>query len=137
MNRCIHLFFCLVAMQCLVACGGSSSIDTSWETAKSADGTYQVAWRVVGGLIPRADPFDVEIRILDAQGKPADVECTIDAEMPEHGHGMNVVAEMQRRGTGDFLAKGMLLHMPGRWSIMIDATHGAVTERAQFLYLMP
>ncbi len=108
-----------------------------WETALSADGTYSVAWRVVGGAIPKADPFDVEVRILDAGGNPADVSCMMDAEMPEHGHGMNVVPVMEPRGRGEFLAKGLLLHMPGRWSIMVDVKNGAITERAQFLYLMP
>ncbi len=149
MKRCARPLFSpflhVCAMTFFFACGGSAqpsspegaSTDGEWVSGVSADGSYVVKWRVIGGTIPRADPFDVEIRITDAKGNPSDAWCTIDAEMPEHGHGMNVVPQMQRTAEGHFLAKGLLLHMPGRWSILIDARIGAVTERTQFLYVMP
>ena len=140
MRRVGATFLFAVVCASFIACDDPqvASSGAKWERAASADATYWVDWRVVVGVIPKADPFDVEIRITNYKtGAPSNVQCSIDAEMPEHGHGMNVIPNMQQLGPGHFLAKGMLLHMPGRWSIVIDATDGAMTERAQFLYLMP
>ena len=140
MRRVGATFLFAVVCACFIACDDPqvASSGAKWERAASADATYWVDWRVVVGVIPKADPFDVEIRVTNYKtGAPSNVQCSIDAEMPEHGHGMNVIPNMQQLGPGHFLAKGMLLHMPGRWSIVIDATDGAMTERAQFLYLMP
>jgi len=66
--------------------------------------------------------------------------------MPEHHHGMTLKPLVSAidgpllqdlppghgaRGDGRFEVRGMLFHMPGRWEIQFDITHGAVTERAQ------
>ena len=59
------------------------------------------------------------------------VELSVDAAMPEHGHGMNRVPEVRHAGDGRYVVDGMLLHMPGRWEVYFDVTDGALTERAQ------
>ncbi len=100
----------------------------------SSDGTYRVAWEPVGGVIPEADPFAVRFTVtrVDAQPLDANVRASIDAEMPHHGHGMNLTPTVVRNDDGSFVATGMLLHMSGRWVMSIDVQEHGVTERTQW-----
>jgi len=74
-----------------------------------------------------------------APGSPdaprGDLELSVDAAMPEHGHGMNRVPRIET-GDGHFRAEGLLFHMPGKWELYFDVTQGAVTERAQTIILL-
>lgn len=100
----------------------------------SSDGTYRVGWEPIGGVIPDADPFAVRFTVTrsDAQPLTDDVRASIDAEMPHHGHGMNLVPTVKRDANGSFVASGMLLHMSGRWVVSIDVQEHGVTERTQW-----
>ncbi len=100
----------------------------------SADGTYVVRWEPVDGMIPDAEPFAIrcEVRRADGKALAKDVSVLADAEMPHHGHGMNLVPTVAPAGAGKFLATGMLLHMPGRWVIAIDVEEGGIAERTQW-----
>jgi hypothetical protein len=117
------------------------SADGSWlssgaRTALSADGTYRVAWEPIGGVIPDAEPFAIAIEIERVDGAPlaADTVVLADAEMPHHGHGMNLTPEVKRAPhVGAFVAEGMLLHMSGEWVVAIDVGEGGVSERAQWI----
>jgi hypothetical protein len=117
------------------------SSDGAWltsgaRTALSADGTYRVAWEPIGGVIPDAEPFAIAIEIERVDGAPLapDTVVLADAEMPHHGHGMNLVPEVKRAPrAGAFIAEGMLLHMSGEWVVAIDVGEGGVSERAQWI----
>lgn len=102
--------------------------------ACSADGTYIVRWEPVGGSLPDAEPFDMRFEIKRADGKPVarTAGVIVDAEMPQHGHGMNLTPTIARAGDGLYLARGMLLHMPGRWVLSIDIEEDAIAERTQW-----
>lgn len=102
-------------------------------TVASHAGTYRVRWRPTGGAIPMGEPFDLALWVLDADGVAlrADVDLAVDAGMPHHRHGMNVVPELLRREDGGFEARGMLFHMPGAWTMTFDVTDGPLTERAE------
>ncbi len=102
----------------------------------SADGTYRVAWEPVGGVFPDAEPFAIAIEVerVDGRDLGGDVALAADAEMPHHGHGMNLVPVVKPSpGRGRFIAEGMLLHMPGRWIVAIDVEEGGVAERAHWI----
>ncbi len=109
----------------------------SWSRCGTTDdGAFAVWWRLAGdGLetLPDAEPFDLEVKVTDAHDDPAEVELRFDAEMPHHGHGMNVVPRVERTAPGQFVVHGVLLHMGGRWEWMFDLTPlgSAVTERVQ------
>lgn len=84
--------------------------------------------------LPSNAPFELELWIADASAPDRlapEVTLAVDAAMPEHGHGMVRRPIVERLGDGHFLARGMLLHMSGRWELYFDVTRGAVTERAQ------
>lgn len=99
----------------------------------SNDGAWVVEYRLVRGEIALGETFDLEVRVLDpAHGlAPAQVELVVDADMPEHGHGMNRRVLLTETGPGAFRAEGLRLFMPGSWELLFDVTRGAWTERAQ------
>jgi len=106
-----------------------------WRVASSAEDTYYVRWRPLSEPIPMADPFDVEVEVWtdEAMTRPADFDqLIVDAGMPHHGHGMNVVAEIERRADGSWVARGMLMHMPGRWQVYVDVLDDGRLERSQW-----
>jgi hypothetical protein len=115
--------------------------DATWLTsaareAPSADATYVIRWEPIGGAIPDAEPFSIAIEVERKDGKPlaSTVSVMADAEMPHHGHGMNLVPTV-RAGprAGTFVAEGLLLHMSGRWTFAIDVEEDGLLERAQWI----
>lgn len=106
-----------------------------WRTAASADGSYFVRWRPLVEPIPMADPFDAEVEVYTDESmsqRAAYDRLILDAGMPHHGHGMNVVAELEQRADGSWVARGMLMHMPGRWQIYVDVFDDGRLERTQW-----
>jgi hypothetical protein len=53
----------------------------------------------------------------------------VDAQMPEHRHGMNYRPQISASGEGRYLAEGFLFHMPGRWQLVFDVDRDGQTER--------
>lgn len=111
--------------------------DLPWREAETADGTWRVGWRPLVEPIPTLDPFAVEVRVSDPQGgqPPEGTMILVDATMPHHGHGMNVVPRIAKRGD-TWIAEGMLLHMPGRWEFVVDVQREHETERAQWTLML-
>ena len=120
-------------------CDGGDEVDDgfgpeeNWSRVSTADRTWQVLWRPIPAAMPTLEPFSVEILVFDQAGRTPgdDVSVMIDATMPHHGHGMNVVPEVTREGES-WLAEGVLLHMPGRWEFTIDVERDGEVERAQW-----
>ena len=103
--------------------------------AWSAGGTYFVTAVSSPSPLPLNEPFELELRVTsgDDWTRPlADVAVQVDADMPEHRHGMNTRPRITRGAQGVIRVEGMLLHMPGYWEIYVDLTRDGVTERAQF-----
>jgi hypothetical protein len=119
----------------------SNEANPTWLTsdareATSADATYIIRWEPIGGVIPDAEPFSIAIEVERKDGRPlaSTVSVMADAEMPHHGHGMNLVPTI-RTGprVGTFVAEGLLLHMSGRWTFAIDVEEDGLLERAQWI----
>lgn len=127
----------LAASLALTARGGGAQPPKRAEPAArrvvSNDGGWVVEYRVVRGAIALGESFDLEVRVLDPGRDlaPADVRLAVDADMPEHGHGMNRRVLLAPLGTGAFRAEGLRLFMPGLWELYFDVTRGPWTERAQ------
>jgi hypothetical protein len=60
---------------------------------------------------------------------PAPHGLRVNAQMPEHRHGMNYRPTVAATGAGRYRAEGLLFHMPGRWQLHFDVDHGGRTER--------
>ncbi|MDG2021923.1 MAG: hypothetical protein P8J59_08235 [Phycisphaerales bacterium] len=113
------------------ATGDEAGIE--WRESLSGDGNWLVAWRPTVATLPVSEPFSVEVRVADANGaRPDDdVQIFLDAEMPHHGHGMNVIPRVTEREES-WLVEGILMHMPGRWELSVDVIGEDETERAQW-----
>ena len=85
----------------------------------------------------RADPASIEVGRLFAieavvcERQPGSVatELAIDANMPDHRHGMNYRPTIAPLGDRRFRADGLMFHMPGRWQLVFDVGTGARRER--------
>lgn len=133
----------LCAAACLSACAGNDTrtpepvlSQTMPARATNAGGYY-----VVIAPTPYPPPlnrvFELEVRVFRdaAMTTPAageSLSVIADADMPAHGHGMNLVPRTRRIGNGIFRVTGMLFHMPGYWEISIDVVKDATRERAIF-----
>jgi len=49
--------------------------------------------------------------------------------MPEHRHGMNYAPVLRPTGAHDWIADGLLFHMPGRWQLSFAVRIAGRTER--------
>ena len=100
----------------------------------TADGSVVVRIAPEATRFPVNEHFTMSVVVLSADtGQPLDILVAIDADMPEHKHGMNVKPVIQRTGPGAYAAKGMLLHMLGKWEIETTLlTPSGATERLIF-----
>lgn len=66
---------------------------------------------------------------------------SLDAIMPDHGHGMETRPVHRPSGTGRFVTEGMKLHMPGLWRVEVEARGELdgreVEDRAVVVYQQP
>jgi len=113
--------------------GTPSSPASTWQgEVTSNDGTYLLRYQILPEDFEVGDLFEMRVEVQRADGAPVSETLTVDARMPEHGHGMNREPVVERAPEGDFEAQNLLFHMPGYWEVYLDLTRGAVTERAQF-----
>jgi hypothetical protein len=77
-----------------------------------------VVYRTTPPVIELGQHFTIEALIC--ADDPAAVLTRVDAEMPEHRHGMNYRPTLKSQGAGRYLAEGFLFHMPGRWQLVFD-----------------
>lgn len=96
-------------------------------------GTFRVHHRSEPASIERGKPFRLQAWITREGSRELVpwAELSVDADMPEHLHGMNRVPKVSRQYDGSFLVEGMLFHMPGRWDLYFDVHEAAIVERAQ------
>jgi hypothetical protein len=97
-------------------------------------GGFVVHYRVVQGAWAFGQPLDLDVWVASAAApdvRLTDVALAVDAEMPEHQHGLTRVPRVERRADGSFRVEGLRFHMPGWWELLFDVTRGPWTERAQ------
>ncbi len=91
-------------------------------------GAVQAVWKVAGPPITVGRHFAIDVQLC-----PADAVLTrVDAQMPEHQHGMNYQPSLQRVGAaanGRWRAQGLLFHMPGRWELGLQVQAAGGVEK--------
>jgi hypothetical protein len=85
-----------------------------------------VVFRTVPATIEIGRHFAVEAIVC---AKPPPRGLRVDAQMPEHRHGMNYRPHVSATTEGRYIADGFLFHMPGRWELVFDVERGGRTER--------
>lgn len=83
--------------------------------------------------------FSVVVTLKSAAGAPPKegTKLQLEAQMPEHGHGMNTKAEVVAQGDGKYMIKGLLFHMPGWWELTmeVEGPDGTKEEATFNVYL--
>jgi hypothetical protein len=96
---------------------------------------YMVAFRPEPMRIEVGEPFSLLFNICTKNDKPAEL-VAIDAQMPEHKHGMNYRPTIVSLGNGRYRVDGMVFHMPGRWELAIDVRAGEESERLSHEFII-
>ncbi|MFT5444923.1 MAG: hypothetical protein ACI9DC_000083 [Gammaproteobacteria bacterium] len=96
--------------------------------------TYSVTYRFEPASPAIGEHFNLLGRVCRNDGAKFGGTVKADATMPDHGHGMNYVPTSQMFDNGQFVASGLLLHMPGHWALELRVAQGANSERLRFEY---
>jgi len=80
--------------------------------------------------------FTVRTTVVDAStGTPVEQgRLTLDATMPQHGHGMVTLPKTRDHGEGRFHTVGCKLHMFGSWEFQVEFEGGGRTDRASIQF---
>src|SRR5687767_789468 len=74
--------------------------------------------------------FTLEVEACAKNGGQAlPEELKVDAQMPEHRHGMNYAPSVKRLAPGRWRAEGLMFHMPGRWELAFELRGKQGSER--------
>jgi hypothetical protein len=96
---------------------------------------YMVAFRPEPMRIEVGEPFSLLFNVCTKNDKPAEL-VAVDAQMPEHKHGMNYRPTIVSLGNGRYRVDGMVFHMPGRWELAIDVRAGEESERLSHEFIV-
>ncbi len=90
---------------------------------------YQIAYRTEPQTVPTGAHFVVDFAVCPRGKAAAPTAVRVDANMPDHRHGMNYKPVVTKVGPGVYRAEGLLFHMPGRWDLTFDIVTGNTTQR--------
>lgn len=93
-------------------------------------GTWTVSYSPSPDPIPGNEEFALDVIVADDAGPAAGTSIVLTADMPDHGHGMNVTPVLSG-ADGTFRADGMLFHMTGEWRLLVDVTGEDGIETAE------
>lgn len=134
----LFLLFLLTLPDGGAATTQGSDVMPGWKETLSNDGSWRVHWRLLVDQKQVELPivrrrFTIELKI-ESTSTPKDFPRAIivDAQMPEHAHGMNVAPTISLDKNGSGRSDGMLFHMSGRWEVDVDIDDGFTVERAQW-----
>ena len=105
----------------------------AWPCTVPADWTriestrYVVAYKAEA--VEVAKHFSVDVATCPKSNRPPAEALKVDAQMPEHRHGMNYRTVVKEAGDGRYVAEGLMFHMPGRWELVFEVRGDGRTDR--------
>jgi cytochrome c peroxidase len=87
---------------------------------------YVVAYRAADVSVGKH--FSVDIGACAKDGSAAPETLKVDAQMPEHRHGMNYAPSLEKLGPGKWRADGLMFHMPGKWEFVFEVRSKDVSD---------
>lgn len=81
---------------------------------------FALSYRTVPAKIAVGEQFVLELAACPKAGSALPGRLKLDAQMPEHRHGMNYQPSVKPAGSGRYRSEGWLFHMPGRWEFTFD-----------------
>jgi hypothetical protein len=89
---------------------------------------FVLVWRVEPAPLRLGEFFAILVSACERSAQRVS-RLKVDATMPAHNHGMNYLPTISADGSGTFTARGLLLHMPGRWEFAFDVASEAAREQ--------
>jgi hypothetical protein len=83
-------------------------------------GRFAVSYWTKPAKLAVGQSFVLELAVCPKGGAVVPERVRLDAQMPEHRHGMNYRTKVVPLGSGRFHSEGWLFHMPGRWEFVFD-----------------
>jgi hypothetical protein len=96
-------------------------------TVENSD--YTIVFATAPSPVQVGRHFTVDFAICPRASAAKPQSVRVDANMPEHRHGMNYRPTVTTIGPGVYRGEGMLFHMPGRWDVTFDVVAGNATQR--------
>ena len=115
------------ALALVLVAGQAAACDRpqGWTGGARIDGKLWTAWwRSEPAVIPVGAHFSLRFHLC---GPPID-RIGVRGWMPDHRHGMNYRPAVTLNGLSG-MAEGLLLHMPGRWQLILDVRGAAGREK--------
>jgi cytochrome c peroxidase len=72
--------------------------------------------------------FALEVATCAKPGNPEPETLSVNATMPEHGHGMNYAPSVKKTGPGRWRAEGLMFHMQGRWELVFELRAKGISD---------
>lgn len=79
-------------------------------------GAVQASWTTEPATPVVGEPFVMRIALCPASAQL----LKVDAEMPDHRHGMNYKPSLTPLGDGRWRVEGLVWHMAGRWALKVE-----------------
>lgn len=98
------------------ACG--DSLGPGVQRIESAQ--WLLVYRATPTPIPLGRHFVLDIELCPRAGAALPGELRVDAQMPDHKHGMNYKPSLSSPRPGLYRAEGLMFHMPGRWELVFE-----------------
>ena len=120
----------------LSICGAWPAAACPLPTSALQQGAVQAIWKVGDAPIVVGKHFAIDVQVCPADA----VLMRVDANMPEHQHGMNYRPSLKRVGDakdGRWRAEGLMFHMPGRWELRFDVKAAGRTEKLTDTVTLP
>ncbi len=95
----------------------ASACEPPVQGARLESARYALAYKLSEVAVSRH--FTMEVGACAKSGA-APQNLKVDAQMPEHRHGMNYRPEVKRVGDGLWHVQGLMFHMPGRWQLEFE-----------------
>ena len=90
---------------------------------------YTIVFATAPSPVEVGKHFTVDFAVCPRAGAAKPQAVRVDANMPEHRHGMNYRPTVTTIGPGVYRGEGLLFHMPGRWDVTFDVVAGNTTQR--------
>lgn len=120
----------LAALTAAPACACVPDLPGGGRTLEA--GRYTLAYRAVPAKIPLGEHFSLLFAVCANGAAPLPAAVSVDAQMPEHRHGMNYKPSIKTEAPGRYRADGLLFHMPGRWELVFNLRAADRTDRATY-----
>jgi hypothetical protein len=108
-----------VAAALLASVPAFAACPPTLEGTRIASPRHEIVFAALPAAIPLAEPFAFDIELCVRSRGTARL-AKVDADMPEHRHGMNYAPSLIDLGAGRYRAEGFVFHMPGRWRLRFE-----------------